>query len=641
MCGIVGFINNNSKDIASKSILKKMVLSLNHRGPDSSGIWFDEEEGIFLGHARLSIIDLSSAGHQPMQSLNSRYIISFNGEIYNHRFMRDKVLDKNPYYKFNGSSDTESLLAFIENYSIKDALENAEGMFAIAIWDKKNKELTLARDKVGEKPLYYGFQKGTLLFASELQALKFHSSFKNETDINSVEKFLKLSYVPQPYSIYKDIFKLRQGSYLKFTSSHIKRKQIPETKKYWDYKDITKENYNNSLDLSFDDALKIFEKKLELSVDQMMISDVPIGSFLSGGIDSSLITALMQKNSSSKIKTFSIGFNEEDYNESHYAKKIANYLNTDHHEFVLDSSYALDHISNMHEYFDEPFGDSSALPTFLITKLAKSHIGVAISGDGCDELFGGYNRYHRHRIMRLIQIIPVFIRKKLFKFFNYNQDLFISFLSFISTEPQIKIRFIKAIQILDCKDIEELYQRLIIAWEAEFNFKKLIDKSYIDISSHSDKSLDFLKSEEKMMYEDFMEYLPDDILVKVDRASMQNSLEVRVPYLNSDLIEFSCSLPLKYKINSKKGKLLPRKLLSSFVPDDLFERPKQGFAIPLDSWLRGPLKDWASDIILLKNSNLYINDQELKKVWDDFLLGKNNEASGLWNVLMYKSWSQG
>ena len=349
----------------------------------------------------------------------------------------------------------------------------------------------------------------------------------------------------------------------------------------------------------------------------------------------------MQKNSSSKIKTFSIGFNEEDYNESHYAKKIANYLNTDHHEFVLDSSYALDHISNMHEYFDEPFGDSSALPTFLITKLAKSHIGVAISGDGCDELFGGYNRYHRHRIMRLIQIIPVFIRKKLFKFFNYNQDLFISFLSFISTEPQIKIRFIKAIQILDCKDIEELYQRLIIAWEAEFNFKKLIDKSYIDISSHSDKSLDFLKSEEKMMYEDFMEYLPDDILVKVDRASMQNSLEVRVPYLNSDLIEFSCSLPLKYKINSKKGKLLPRKLLSSFVPDDLFERPKQGFAIPLDSWLRGPLKDWASDIILLKNSNLYINDRELKKVWDDFLLGKNNEASGLWNVLMYKSWSQG
>lgn len=638
MCGIAGFINHPSKVTDSRMIIKKMVNALRHRGPNSSGVWFDESKNLFLGHARLSIIDLTSAGHQPMESFNGRYVISFNGEIYNHNFLRQQVLKENHAYKYFGNSDTESFLSYLETFGIRLALEDAQGMFAIAIWDKKNNELTLARDKVGEKPLYFGFQNGTFLFASELTALDFHPDFKKETNHESIDKFLRLSYVPQPLSIYKDINKLKQGCYVTLTSNDFKSSHVPKIKKYWDYKSILLKNNGKLIDISFSEAVKCFEQKLELSVNQMMLSDVPIGSFLSGGIDSSLITSLMQKNSLNKIKTFSIGFNESDFNEAQYAKQIANHLKTDHHEMILDSSYVLDNIANIQQYYDEPFGDSSALPTYLLTKFAKDKIGVAISGDGCDELFGGYNRYHRHRILRSIQLIPYAIRKKLFNFFNYNYRSFVNFLSYFVNEPQLNIRYLKGIKVLDCHDIEQLYQSLISAWETNFDLTKSKNQSYTGSLNPIDNDLEHLSSEEKMMYGDFIEYLPDDILVKVDRASMQNSLEVRVPYINSDLIEYSCSLPLKYKISGSKGKLLPRKLLSNFIPVNLFERPKQGFAIPLEPWLKGPLKEWASDLISSKDLDTYLDDQVIRNVWNDFLLNKNNEASGIWNILMLKSW---
>ena len=645
MCGITGFIdwdNIDSRD-SSASILEKMNNSLMHRGPDSSGIWFDSSQKVFLGHTRLSILDLTDQGHQPMISSSGRFCISFNGEIYNHYDVRKLIKKSNPTYKWKSESDTETILESFNFLGVDKTLEIIEGMFAIVLFDTINEKIYLIRDKFGEKPLYISsdLTQSHYFFSSDLDALRLHHRFKGNLDNLSLEGFLKNGYVPSNRSIYASIKKLEAGSYNLIDL----RSRTMSTKRYWNSIEEairSKDAYFQGNDADASDALVGLLKK---KISNQMISDVPIGCFLSGGIDSSLIASIMQDVSSRPIKTFTIGFEEEGYDEAIYAKEIAGVLGTDHHESYITFDEAIKSVPDLNLAYTEPFSDSSQIPTLLLSKEAKKVVSVALTGDAGDELFCGYDRYtHSQKISSILSYLPMNLRskvqsvlqKKNIKDVKILLSLVDKFIPFYSSHKYLGDKILKSVFLLDKGSYEEIYDSLISIWHIPN--EPLLDKE--SKFSYSPLHRNYLTDIENAMLIDTENYLSEDILVKVDRASMWHSLETRIPFLDHETYKFAWSLPLEMKLKNKESKFILKKSLENYLPNELFTRPKKGFSIPLDSWLRGPLRDWSEDLLSKKSieSSDIFSYETVNKIWIEHLEGDRNWQSRLWTVLMFQSW---
>ncbi len=647
MCGLTGFWQpGNLPKGAACSIAQKMADSIMRRGPDDSGVWMDEGAGVVLAHRRLSILELSKAGHQPMISASGRFAIVFNGEIYNHIETRRELADLGLAVNWRGHSDTETLLAGFEAWGIEKTLKRTVGMFAIALWDRKEKTLTFARDRIGEKPLYYGFQKGTLIFGSELKAIKAHPNFNGEIDRGAICLYLRHCSIPAPYSIYKDIYKLMPGSYIQFPVSHsLSELRSIEPKVYWSLSDTVSSAAARPFTGNDEDAIAALELHLKKAIDLQMIADVPLGAFLSGGTDSSAVVALMQTQSSRPVKTFSVGFNEANYDEAKYAKAVARHIGTDHVEHYVSSEEAMSVIPKLGGMYDEPFADSSQIPTFLISKIAREQVKVSLSGDAGDELFCGYNRYRLADIWRNVSKIPFAIRRSTGRLINMvapsTWDMVFRYAGkFIALPNNMNEKLEKLSRRLESVEgIESLYYSLV---------SEIADPSQVVINTmepdtwltEKGLSLQFTDPKLQMMYMDSMTYLPDDILVKVDRAAMFNSLETRIPFLDHRIIEFVWSLPMSMRIRNDRTKWILRQVLYKYVPKELIERPKMGFGIPIGEWLRGPLRGWAD--ALLDESRLngegFFNAQFICVRWQEHLSGRRNWQYFLWAVLMFQEW---
>jgi asparagine synthase (glutamine-hydrolysing) len=654
MCGIAGSVNlRPSRDKgALLSIAQGMGGALVHRGPDDSGEFVDENHGLTLSHRRLSILDLSPLGHQPMSSRSGRYVISYNGEIYNYRELGVQLEKKGA--SFLGSSDTEVLLAAIEEWGIEGALTRLVGMFAFALWDKEERTLTLARDRLGEKPLYYGWNSGSFLFGSELKALRAHPSFSGEIDRSALTLFLRHNCIPAPYSIYQHIFKLLPASFLTLGLDALESRpsgfcpwgkagERASPQFYWKPGSILEQSC-----LSERDALQQLEQVLSESVRGQLISDVPLGAFLSGGIDSSLIAALMQKASPSRIKTFSIGFSEAAYDEAPHAKLVAAHLGTDHTEWYVSPEHARNVIPRLPELFDEPFADSSQIPTFLVSQLARRSVTVSLSGDGGDELFCGYERYSwAASIWRLMRAAPAPLRSlvsaalrlpgpKKWEWLMTGIGAF-PFKKWRLMHPGEKV--LRFAELLGNRSREGLFCNMVSQWD---NPEAVVidgpePASFLTSPALWPQAKDFLS---QMMFFDLKTYLPDDILVKVDRASMAASLESRAPFLDHRVVECALRIPTSLKLKGGTSKWILRELLSKFVPRELFERPKMGFGVPIDSWLRGELREWADD--LLSEERLrregFFHPGPIREKWLAHRSGERSFHYPLWNVLMFEAW---
>jgi asparagine synthase (glutamine-hydrolysing) len=646
MCGINGFYTQSS--FRYNDVIVKMNSAISHRGPDSNSFWLEKKSGIVLGHQRLSIIDLSSAGNQPMKSSSGRYILTYNGEVYNNLEIRKELEEITPGIKWRGNSDTETLLQAIDFWGIETSLQKIQGMFAFGLWDQKTRCLILARDRIGEKPLYYGWQgrgkEKTFIFSSELKAIKVHPDFNRNINRDAIALQLRHGYIPAPYSIYKDIYKLQPGNYLKLKERDLKRNLLPDSKSYWSLTENVLLGNNNQLKLNEYDIQQDLEKFLLSSVKKQMASDVPLGAFLSGGIDSSTIVAMMQAQSNNPVKTFTIGFNEDDYSEAQYAKKIAKHLGTDHTELYVSSKEAMDVIPKLPIIYDEPFSDSSQIPTFLVSQLAKKHVTVALSGDGGDELFCGYNRYIiSEKFWNIFNLIPQVFRKILASGFqsisSQNWTKASKLLPGLNKYSNFGDKIHKGANVLKAQTLHELYYLLCSHWQnpAEIVINSKEPSTFL---TKFKPELKGLNRQEQMMALDFITYLPDDILVKVDRAAMASSLETRIPFLDHKLIEYVWKISHTHKFKKGQGKWILKKILSKYVPNNLTERPKMGFGIPIDSWLRGPLRDWAEN--LLDQTRLqqegYFEKKLIREKWKEHLLGKRNWQYDLWNILMFQAW---
>ena len=647
MCGICGFYSGVKS--TNYNTIAKMSLAISHRGPDGSGSWLDKNSSMVLGHQRLSILDLSEAGSQPMQSSSSRFVITFNGEIYNHLQLRNEIEESNSNLIWRGHSDTETLLESIELWGVEVALQKIDGMFAFGLWDKKKRSLMLVRDRIGEKPLYYGWQgdgvNKAFLFGSELKALKAHPEFKGEINRDAIALQFRHNYIPAPYSIYKNIFKLLPGHYLILSENDLNNHIFKKSKAYWSLAKCAINGNSNHLILNEKDIETDFEKNLKLSIKKQMISDVPLGAFLSGGVDSSTVVALMQCQSDDPIKTFTIGFNESDYDEANYAKKIAKHLRTNHTELYISPKEAMDVIPKLPNIYDEPFSDSSQVPTFLISQLAKQNVKVALTGDGGDELFCGYNRYLlSKKFWNLLNLMPLSTRKILSRLIQSISPQKWNKISkilpiFFSKYANFGDKMHKGANVLKAKTIDHLYYMLTSHWQnpTEVVLESQEGGTFL---TEFKPCLDGLNSQEQMMVLDFLSYLPDDILAKVDRAAMSLSLETRTPFLDHKLIEYVWKIPHSYKIRKGKGKWILRQILNKYVPPSLTERPKMGFGVPIDSWLRGSLRDWAENLLDEKKlmQEGYLNAKLIKNKWNQHLSGKMNWHHHIWNILMFQSW---
>ncbi len=649
MCGITGFLGGDFNNInLIEATLNSMADELVTRGPDSNGIWLDTNQSIGLAHRRLSIVELSSAGHQPMLSSSKRYVISYNGEIYNNAELRSELSKSSLKLKWRGNSDTETLLAAFDEWGIRNTLKKLKGMFAIAAWDRKLMELSLIRDRVGEKPLYYGWQQfdssRIFLFGSELKALKIHPSFSNEIDRDSLALYMRYSYVPAPYSIYKGINKLEPGSILTVS---IKNKDL-KLEKYWDAINTVVEGSKNPFNDSFSVISNNLDELLNETISNQMISDVPLGAFLSGGVDSSTVVAIMQAQSSRPVKTFSIGFKEDAFNEAEYAKSVAKHLKTDHTELYVSSKDALNVIPKLPQLYCEPFADSSQIPTFLVSSLAKQHVTVSLSGDAGDELFCGYNRYvFADRLWKKLNLVPLAGRALVGKSIqNFPTTAWNNiFLAIDKISPK-KLNIInlgdklkKGAGVIGSKNLNDLYTKLVSNWLDPLSIIKDSKRIKINLSI-DDPSLKDIDDITKMMAVDMVSYLPDDILVKVDRAAMGVSLETRVPFLDHEVFEFAAKIPINMKLNNGLGKIILRDVLFKYVPKDLIDRPKMGFGVPVGLWLRGPLREWAEALLdesLLKDQGFF-NIDIVRKMWIEHLNGVRNWQSQLWAVLMFQAW---
>lgn len=658
MCGLAGFlqINGFGADQAC-ALATRMGERIAHRGPDDGGVWVDADAGITLAHRRLSILDLSPAGHQPMVSPSGRYVIVFNGEIYNHLEIRRELTDfslssqdggaggllgEGKYWR--GHSDTETLLAGFDTLGIEATVKKSIGMFAFAVWDKHNRTLTLGRDRLGEKPLYYGWQGDAFLFGSELKALKAHPDFRAEIDRNALTLLMRHNYIPAPYSIYQGIAKLQPGCLLTVSLNQ----REPRVTPYWLGREMVKHGLARPFTGNVSEAVDALDRLLKDAVGQQMVADVPLGAFLSGGVDSSTVVALMQAQSNRPVRTFSIGFHENCYNEAQHAKAVARHLGTDHTEWYVTPQDALGVIPRLSSLYDEPFADSSQIPTFLVSQMARQHVTVSLSGDAGDELFGGYNRYVLgQRLWGKLSLLPPWLRQRLSnlitgisphawnRLLNPLQSVFSSELA----QANIGDRLHKGAGVMAAKNPAELYCLLVSHWSHP---EQLVIGASEPLTALTDSTRQAKTDHfiHQMMALDMLSYLPDDILVKVDRAAMAVSLETRVPFLDHRVVEFAWRLPLSYKLRDGVGKWALRQVLYKYVPRELIERPKMGFGVPIDAWLRGSLRDWAE--ALLDESRLrqegYFNPEPIRQKWGEHLSGKRNWQYHLWDALMFQAW---
>lgn len=644
MCGIAGYWHHASQFSYEQShgIITAMTDALVQRGPDSSGVWVDPAAGIALGHRRLAILDLSPEGAQPMLSPQGRYAIVFNGEIYNFGTLRSELSQLG--HQFRGHSDTEVMLAAITEWGVTAAVGRFIGMFAFALWDIEAQVLHLCRDRMGEKPLYYGWVGDILLFGSELKALVAYPQWRGEVDRDALALFVRNGYIPAPRSIYQGISKLPPGTIVSLPASPAQT-AIPIP--YWDLQTAVQSGISNPFRGSDAEAIAHLDKLLRETIHEQMVADVPLGAFLSGGIDSSTVVALMQAQSTRPIKTFSIGFTEQKYNEAEYAKAVAVHLGTDHTELYVTPKDAIDTIPQLPTLYDEPFADSSQIPTYLLSKLTRQHVTVSLSGDAGDELFGGYSRYFTGlAIWQKISWIPVGMRQFYAKLLlSVPQDRWDSIVSQISRispqlrQPQQGYRIHLLANFLESKQPLDLYAKMILSWKNSENIV-LNSTEPETIITHPPDWLDRLDFTSQMMYVDGMTYLPDDVLAKVDRAAMGVSLESRVPFLDRRVVEFAWRLPLSMKIRDGKGKWLLRQVLYKYVPPELIDRPKMGFGVPIDLWLRNELRDWAE--ALLDEDRLqregFFNAQVVRQQWAEHLSGEFDRCYSLWNILMFQAW---
>ena len=635
MCGIAGFISqkHNYSNQEISNILKKMGDQIHHRGPDNQGFWCASDFNLGFVHQRLSILDLSNAGNQPMKSHAGRFIITFNGEIYNHMSLRKKIDRKYSRYQWNGHSDTETILAMFEIFGIKSAIKQFKGMFSLAVFDKAKKTLTLCRDRVGEKPLYFGFQTGdgtkNFIFGSELKSLCSHPSFENKIDRQALKQFLKNSYIPAPLSIYQNIKKLIPGTILTLSLENFSQ----EIEYFWDPHQLTLASNHQSYEGDIHDSLNDFKDILSNSVKEQMVSDVPLGVFLSGGIDSSLITCLMQEHSLNPIKTFTIGFEEDNFNEAQYAKSVAMQLGTNHTDLYISPTDAMSVISKLPSIFCEPFADQAQIPNFLVSELASKSVKVCLSGDGGDELFAGYNRYFAaNNTWNKIDHIPFAIR---------------SMLSFILQNISKHDRLGKNDKLLyyqkalESKNLVDFYD-LFITQNLKYD-KTVVSDLITTHETHLVENANHLNPIEKMMFFDTIKYLPDAILAKVDRSSMAVSLETRAPFLDHHLIEFAWKLPIEYKYFNNVPKWHLKTVLNKYLTDDIVNREKHGFSVPLNQWISGPLKPWADELLdpVKIKKNKILDWEIINYKWKEHLKGKKNNIHFLWPILIFLSWSEG
>jgi asparagine synthase (glutamine-hydrolysing) len=640
MCGIAGYWGGMERADAL-DLATRMANAIVHRGPDDSGVWLDVEAGIALGHRRLSILDLSPAGHQPMASLSGRYVIAFNGEIYNHLDLRREL----GAWAWCGHSDTETLLAGFEIWGFQKTLQRAVGMFAIALWDKEERSLTLARDRMGEKPLYYGWQGNTFLFGSELKALKAHPVFRGEIDRGALTLLLRHNYIPAPYSIYTGIHKLQPGTWLQIPSGMGMNAALEsEPKAYWSLRDVVSAGQAAPFAGSETDAVNALEVLAKDAVRQQMMADVPLGAFLSGGVDSSTVVALMQAQSSRPVKTFTIGFSEEDYNEAVHAKAVARHLGTEHTELYVSAQQAMEVIPRLPGLYCEPFADSSQIPTFLVSQLAKQHVTVSLSGDAGDELFCGYNRYQlTEKLWHKLALVPAQLRASVAEGITALSpaawDRLAGIIPGAGRYAALGDKLHKGAGVLASTTVDELYMGMVSHLRSPADWVIGGQEPPTHLTGLR-PDLDGLGAVERMMALDTISYLPDDILVKVDRAGMGVSLESRVPFLDHRLVEFAWSLPLTYKLREGQTKWPLRQVLYRHVPRELIDRPKMGFGVPLHDWLRGPLRDWAEDLLgeVRLQREGYFHPAPIRKIWAEHLSGRRNWMAQLWNVLMFQAW---
>ena len=641
MCGFAGFLGDNHYGHA---VLHEMGQAIQHRGPDDAGIWVDLDASVGLSFRRLSILDLSPAGHQPMESHRGRYVVVFNGEIYNHLEIREQLTRAGSAPDWRGHSDTETLLAGFDAWGVDETIVRTRGMFAIAVWDRQERTITLARDRLGEKPLYYGHHNNVFLFGSELKSLKAHPAFDAEIDRDALTLLLRHNYIPAPYSIYRGIRKLPPGTLVTISLSE----GASSPRAYWDARSVIGDALAAPFAGTPQEAVDGLEAELRRSIEGQMIADVPLGAFLSGGVDSSTIVALMQQISRAPVRTFSIGFREDGYDEAVYARQVAQHLGTNHTELYVSPEAARDVIPLLPRIYCEPFADSSQIPTFLVSQLARQQVTVALSGDAGDELFAGYTRYLlSNQFWSKLSLLPAPVRGTLSDgigrlsaqtWTRLLQPARLLWKNSVSGSA-IGDRMVRGGEVLAARNHHELYKLLVSHWTEPGRVVRDAHEpsTMLAEAEHSPIAGDFIH---EMMALDLMTYLPDDILVKVDRAAMANSLETRVPLLDHRVVEFAWRLPLAYKLRTGQSKWALRQVLYKYVPRELIERPKMGFGVPIDSWLRGPLRAWAEE--LLDEARLrregFFEPAQIRKKWSEHVTGQRNWHYHLWDILVFQAW---
>ena len=637
MCGIAGVLDSKADAELLRTMAETMADTLRHRGPDDAGVWVDGDAGVGLGHQRLSIIDLSPAGHQPMISASGRFVISYNGEVYNYRELRQELAAAG--HAFSGDSDTEVVVTAIELWGLERALERFTGMFAFALWDRRERELLLIRDRIGIKPLYWGYAGARTVFGSELKAILACGGWSPEIDRNALAAYMRWNYVPTPHSIYRDVYKLPPGTLVR-----LRHGEEAKIQRWWDVREVARTAKANPLQVRDDEAVDLLEACLGDAVERRMVADVPLGAFLSGGIDSSTVVALMQSRRERPVRTFTIGFDEPGYDEAVHAKAIADHLGTEHTELYVEPEVARDVIPRLPHMYDEPFADSSQLPTFLVSEMTRQHVTVALSGDGGDELFAGYTRYHWAQLVwrytgripqslrwiggRAIETVPAALWNSAARTIpaGWRPD-------------RIAARALKLGEFLVEPDADAIYRRQHTHWNPP---ESAVVEGQEPRGLPWDASLqaEFPDFVERMQLLDTATYLPDDILTKVDRASMAVGLEVRVPMLDHRVVELAWSLSDDLKRRNGESKWLLRQVLSRHVPERIFARPKKGFSVPIARWLRGPLREWAEGLLsedrLQQDGFLAITP--IRRAWSEFLSGRREEQEPIWGVLMFQAW---